>query len=52
MLGLTIPASHLFLGVLVPSLALNLLLAYPIYRLCTRLFPPETRARREVTAAV
>lgn len=52
MLGLTIPASHLFLGVLLPSLALNLLLAYPVYRLCARLFPPEQSARREVSAAV
>ena len=33
MLGETISASQLFLGVLLPSLALNMLLAYPIYGL-------------------
>jgi rod shape-determining protein MreD len=52
MLGLTIPASHLFLGVLLPTLALNMLLAYPLYALCARLLPPRVVVRREVTAAV
>jgi hypothetical protein len=54
MLGLTVPASYLFLGVLLPSLALNMLLAYPLYGLCARLFPPQVpRIRREgVTAGV
>ena len=54
MLGLTVPASYLFLGVLLPSLALNMLLAYPLYGLCARLFPPQIpRIRREgVTAGV
>jgi rod shape-determining protein MreD len=54
MLGLTIPASYLFLGVLLPTLALNMLLAYPLYGLCARVFPPQVpRIRREgVTAGV
>lgn len=54
MLGLTVPASYLFLGVLLPTLALNMLLAYPLYGLCTRIFPPQVpRIRREgVTAGV
>ena len=54
MLGLTVPASYLFLGVLLPTLALNMLLAYPLYGLCARVFPPQVpRIRREgVTAGV
>lgn len=52
MLGLTIPASHLFLGVLLPSLALNMLLAYPLYSVCAKLLPPRVIVRREVSAAV
>ena len=54
MLGLTVPASYLFLGVLLPTLALNMLLAYPVYGLCARIFPPRIpRIRREgVTAGV
>jgi hypothetical protein len=54
MLGLTVPASYLFLGVLLPTLALNMLLAYPLYGLCARIFPPRIpRIRREgVTAGV
>ncbi|MGH3023541.1 MAG: rod shape-determining protein MreD [Gaiellaceae bacterium] len=51
MLGLTVPASHLFLGVLLPTLALNMLLAYPVYGLCARLFPPQVRIRREGATA-
>ena len=31
---------------LLPSLALNLLLAYPLYGLCRRLFRSEPRERR------
>ena len=31
MLGLSIPASQLFLAVLLPGLAFNLILAYPVY---------------------
>jgi rod shape-determining protein MreD len=52
MLGETIPAAQLFLAVLVPSLAFNLLLAYPIYGLCARVLPPRLVVRREVTPAV
>jgi rod shape-determining protein MreD len=48
MLGFTVPASYLFLGVLLPTLALNMLIAYPLYGLCARLFPPRMpRIRRE-----
>ena len=52
MLGLTVPASYLFLGVLLPTLALNMLIAYPLYGLCARLFPPRMqRIRKEGVAA-
>jgi rod shape-determining protein MreD len=34
--------------VLLPSLALNLILAVPVYALCRRLFPPPERRIREV----
>ena len=52
MLGSSVPASELFGRVLLPTLALNLLVAYPLYRLCRRLFPPTQRARGEVSVAV
>lgn len=53
MLGESISAGHFFAGVLVPSLALNMLLAYPLYGLCRRIFPPPTRMRRgEVSPVV
>jgi rod shape-determining protein MreD len=52
MLGSTIPATEFFVGVLLPSLALNLLLAYPLYGLCRRIFQPERSERREVSPAV
>jgi rod shape-determining protein MreD len=52
MLGLSIPASHFFLGVLLPTLALNMLIAYPVYGLCARVFPPQVRVRREVSQPV
>ncbi len=52
MLGETIPASQLFLAVLLPTLAFNMLLAYPIYGLCARALPPRLVVRREVTPAV
>ena len=52
MLGSTIPAGEFFVGVLLPSLALNLLLAYPLYGLCRRIFHAEPRERREVSPAV
>jgi rod shape-determining protein MreD len=50
MLGSTLSAGQFFLAVLLPSLALNLLLAYPLYGLCRRLF--ETRERREMSPVV
>ena len=52
MLGLSIPASQLFLAVLLPGLAFNLILAYPLYALCARVLPPRLVVRREVKAAV
>jgi rod shape-determining protein MreD len=52
MLGSTISAGEFFVGVLLPSLALNLLLAYPLYGLCRRIFHAEARERREVSPAV
>jgi rod shape-determining protein MreD len=52
MLGSTISAGHFFVGVLLPTLALNLLLAYPMYGLCRRLFRAEVPERREVSPAV
>ena len=52
MLGLSIPASQLFLGVLLPGLAFNLILAYPIYSLCAKILPPRLVVRREVKPAV
>lgn len=52
MLGLTIPGSQLFLAVLLPALAFNLLLAYPLYNLSARALPPRLVVRREVNPAV
>jgi len=52
MLGSSVPASELFGRVLLPTLALNLLITYPLYRLARAVFPPVQRARAEVTAAV
>ncbi len=53
MLGETLPVSDFVVGVLLPSLALNFLFAYPVYRLVRRLLPPLERERRaEVTALV
>jgi rod shape-determining protein MreD len=52
MLGSTLSAGEFFVGVLLPSLALNLLLAYPVYGLCRRIFHAEPRERREVSPAV
>jgi rod shape-determining protein MreD len=51
MLNDTVSASELFARVLLPTLALNLLLTYPLYRLAGALFPVAPRAR-EVTVAV
>ena len=52
MLGTSVPASELFGRFLVPTLALNLLLAYPLYRLCRRLFGERDRVAREATLLV
>jgi rod shape-determining protein MreD len=53
MLGESMPAGEFFVQVLLPSLALNMLLAYPLYGLASRLFPSPGRARRgEVSPAV
>jgi rod shape-determining protein MreD len=51
-LGATVGASALFGRVLLPTLALNLLLAWPLHRLVRRIFPPTPRERREVSVAV
>jgi rod shape-determining protein MreD len=52
MLGETVSAYELFVGMLLPTLALNLLLAYPIYGLCRRIFPVTPRERRDVIPVV
>jgi rod shape-determining protein MreD len=52
MLGSTLSPNEFFVGVLLPSIALNLLLAYPVYGLCRRIFHAERRERREVSPAV
>jgi rod shape-determining protein MreD len=51
-LGSTADAATLFGRVLLPTLALNLLLAWPLHRLVRRLLPPAARERREVSVAV
>lgn len=51
MLGSTIGAARLIVGVLLPTLALNLLVAYPVYRFSRRLFGPR-KPPREVSLAV
>jgi rod shape-determining protein MreD len=52
MLGTTVSASELFAAMLLPTLALNLLLAYPLYGLCRRLFPVLPREHREAVPVV
>jgi rod shape-determining protein MreD len=53
MLGSPIAASRFFVGVLLPGLALNLLVAYPVYRLVRRALRPQAKAgRKELSAAV
>ena len=52
MLGSTLSAGQFFVGVLLPTLALNLLLAYPIYGLCRKIFHATQPERREVSPAV
>jgi rod shape-determining protein MreD len=51
MLGESILAGHFFAGVLLPTLALNMLLAYPLYGLCRRLFPSPSPVRRAEASA-
>jgi rod shape-determining protein MreD len=50
LLGQGAPASELLGRVLLPTLALNLALTVPVYRLTCRLFPPSVRERREAPA--
>jgi rod shape-determining protein MreD len=52
MLGSTLSASDFFVAVLLPTLALNMLLSYPLYSLARRIFPVTPRVRREVSPAV
>lgn len=52
MLGDDVPASHVLGPVLLSSLALNLLLAYPLYRLAGRLFQEPVPERREAPLLV
>jgi rod shape-determining protein MreD len=52
MLGETVAPSEFFAGMLLPTLALNLLLAYPLYGLCRRIFPVAPRERRQVIPVV
>jgi rod shape-determining protein MreD len=52
LLGDRVPAGELFGQVLLPTLALNVLLAYPVYRLAARLFPVPARDPRKVPAVV
>ncbi|MDQ4081418.1 MAG: rod shape-determining protein MreD [Actinomycetota bacterium] len=52
MLGQGVAAGELLGPVLLPTLALNVLLAYGVYRLSARLFPVPDRERREAPAVV
>ncbi len=52
MLGQGASAMELLGPVLLPTLALNLLLTLPVYRLARRLFPAAPRERREAVALV
>lgn len=47
MLGQSVPAGQLFGHVLLPTLALNVLIAYPVYKLVGRIFKTDPRDRRE-----
>lgn len=49
LLGQSVPAGELFGRVLLPTLALNVLIMYPVYRLAERLFPVAQRDRRGAT---
>jgi rod shape-determining protein MreD len=48
MLGASVSASEFFVAVLLPTLALNMLLAYPLYGLAARVFPVSPPVRRQV----
>jgi rod shape-determining protein MreD len=52
MLGEGASATQLLGPVFLPTLALNLLLTVPLYRLALRLFPVAARERREALAVV
>ncbi len=47
MLGQSVPAAELFGHILLPTLALNVLIAYPVYKLVGRIFRTDERERRE-----
>ena len=47
MLGQSVPGGELFGRVLLPSIALNVLIAYPVYRGVARLYGIDQRERRE-----
>jgi rod shape-determining protein MreD len=49
MLGASVSATEFFVAVVLPTLALNMLLAYPLYSLVCRLFPVSLPVRREVS---
>ncbi len=50
LLGDGVPSAAVFGEVLLPTLALNVLVATPLYRLALRLFPVVVRERREAVA--
>jgi len=52
MLGTALPASEFLLAVLLPTLALNVLLTYPLYAGVRRLFRAPVRGGKEVSALV
>ena len=47
LLGESVPVGTVVGRVILPSLALNLILAVPVYALCRLLFPPPARRDRE-----
>jgi rod shape-determining protein MreD len=51
-LGQTVSPAMLFGRTLLPTLALNILIAWPLHRLARRVFPLAQRERREVNPAV
>lgn len=48
LLGESVPVGTVVGRVILPSLALNLILAVPVYALCRVIFPPPERREREV----